>query len=154
MSIVIRDMVPQDMPVLEQLMCRGFDPLYGEAWSPQDLASTLNLPNIRPRLSCLGASVSGFCITYLLPDAAELLLVAVEQDLRRQGIARRLVADASDLARHEGLSSLFLEVREDNKPARSLYDSLGFSVIGRRAGYYKGKDKVLRDAVTLRLPLL
>jgi [ribosomal protein S18]-alanine N-acetyltransferase len=154
MSIFIRDMAPQDMPVLEQLMCQSFDPLFGEAWSAQDLASTLNLPNIRPRLSFEDISPSGFCITYLLPDAAELLLVAVAQDLRRQGIARRLVADATDLARAQGLSSLFLEVREGNEPARSLYESLGFSVIGRRAGYYRGKDMVMRDAVTLRLPLL
>jgi ribosomal-protein-alanine N-acetyltransferase len=153
MSLLIRDLLPQDIPALEQLMCQSFDPVFGEAWSPQDLASTLNLPNICPRLSCHGDAICGFCITYLLPDAAELLLVAVGQRARRQGIARRLVLDASELARKAHLPSLFLEVREDNMPARSLYESLGFAMIGRRMGYYKGKDKVLRNAVTLRLPL-
>jgi ribosomal-protein-alanine N-acetyltransferase len=40
-------------------------------------------------------------------------------------------------------------MRTDN-PARQLYDQMGFSIVGRRPDYYRGKDGKLRDAVTMQ----
>lgn len=153
MTLTIRDSVAEDVPILQRLMHCSFDPLYGEAWSIGDLAATLNLPGVRSRLALRQTVALGFCLTYHVPDAAELLMIAVDPDARRQGIARDLLVDATATARLAGLASLFLEVREGNAAARALYTAFGFTVSGRRANYYKGQDKILRDAVTLRLPL-
>ena len=49
-------------------------------------------------------------------------------------------------------SSLYLEVRESNIPARRLYEQNGFVVVGRRRGYYRhlsGRE----DAVLMRREL-
>ncbi len=154
MTLLIRDSQTDDLPVLEQLMLASFEPQFGEAWSARDLASTLNLPGVCARLAISGDSACGFCLTYHLPEEAELLMVAVEPGARRQGIARQLLADAAAQARNAGLKSLFLEVRESNIAARALYRSYGFALIGTRAAYYKGQDQQMWDAVTLRLPLV
>jgi ribosomal-protein-alanine N-acetyltransferase len=43
--------------------------------------------------------------------------------------------------------SAFLEVRESNYPAQQLYESFGFTAVGRRASYYQ---RPMEDAVVLR----
>jgi ribosomal protein S18 acetylase RimI-like enzyme len=53
-------------------------------------------------------------------------------------------------ARQRLVSSIFLEVRADNDPARGLYSSLGFREIDRRGGYYQ-PDGV--DAIVMTLSL-
>jgi ribosomal-protein-alanine N-acetyltransferase len=39
-------------------------------------------------------------------------------------------------ARETNSSSVFLEVRESNAPARNLYEKAGFEQTGRRKSYY------------------
>jgi [ribosomal protein S18]-alanine N-acetyltransferase len=152
-EIALRDVAPDDSATLEQLMLASFEPHLGEAWSPKDLAATLNLPGVQARLALAEERPCGFALVYHLPDDAELLMVAVLPAARRQGIARTLMQDSASIARTAGLASLFLEVRDGNAAARALYDSLGFRPIGRRKAYYRGRDNQLRDAVSLRLPL-
>jgi [ribosomal protein S18]-alanine N-acetyltransferase len=152
-DLILRDVTARDIATLEQLMLTSFEPHLGEAWSPADLAATLNLPGVKARLAFAGDQPGGFTLTYHLPDEAELLMVAVAPARRRQGIARALMQDSATHAKHAGLSALFLEVRDSNDAARALYASLGFVPIGRRKAYYRGKDNQLRDAVSLRLPL-
>jgi len=63
------------------------------------------------------------------PELPRRLLVRnlwVSEELRRQGLARRLMAAAEELARGMGVSYLSLDVLADNAPALRLYESLGF----------------------------
>ena len=49
-----------------------------------------------------------------------------------------------------GMRAVFLEVDEDNKPARKLYARAEFREVGRRPGYYSGGKSALvlrRDLV-------
>ena len=62
--------------------------------------------------------------------------VVVHPSGRGKGHARRLMAAVSDAALRAGAAGLRLEVREDNAAARGLYAALGFTVRGRRPGYY------------------
>ena len=46
---------------------------------------------------------------------------------------------------------MFLEVDEDNEPARRLYRRAGFREVGRRAGYYQqGRDHAATALVLRR----
>ena len=49
--------------------------------------------------------------------------------------------------RSRGVTLAFLEVRPSNTEALGLYESLGFSVIGRRKGYYfdTGEDALVME---------
>ena len=56
---------------------------------------------------------------------------------QREGIGRRLLEELMSRARETGADALFLEVRESNTAARSLYEQVGFEPTGRRKSYYK-----------------
>ncbi len=86
-------------------------------------------------------AVVGFAGLMFVADDAHVLNIAVHPDLRRRRIAaamlRELVADA----RRRGVAGLTLEVRVSNRPARALYERVGFTSAGVRPGYYPdGED--------------
>lgn len=63
------------------------------------------------------------------PELPRRLLIRnlwVSEEVRRQGLARRLMAAAEELARGMGVGYLSLDVLTDNAPALRLYESLGF----------------------------
>lgn len=81
--------------------------------------------------------VAGFLIVRQLSgDEYEILNLAVAPNFRRRGIARRLLERAR-LDQEQGVARRwYLEVRESNSPAISLYSSLGFEHAGLRQDYY------------------
>lgn len=89
---------------------------------------------------CLGwfeqDELQGFCIVLLLPDEAELLLIAVSPEYQRRGIARRLLDELQQRLAADNIERLFLEVRTGNVAARRLYEGCGFIQNGLRKGYY------------------
>ena len=78
----------------------------------------------------------------------DIQTIAVDPGRRGAGLGRALMHALIDEARRRGAAELFLEVRADNPVARTLYESLGFTEIGVRRGYYQ-PDGV--DAIAMRL---
>jgi ribosomal protein S18 acetylase RimI-like enzyme len=62
--------------------------------------------------------------------------VAVHPDYRRQGIGRALTLEGIRHARDAGVPSVWLQVREDNDAAVTLYTKLGFKEQARRTTWY------------------
>jgi len=78
-------------------------------------------------------TLAGFLVSrQIVEGEREILNVAVHPDFRRRGIATMLIR--ADLQRWPG--DHFLEVRESNTQARTLYRALGFREVGVRPGYY------------------
>lgn len=77
----------------------------------------------------------------------DIQTIAVAEAARGEGLGRRLLAQAQQDARDRGVQELFLEVRDDNAPARALYASEGFVEIGVRPGYYQPEGV---DAIVMR----
>jgi ribosomal-protein-alanine N-acetyltransferase len=78
--------------------------------------------------------IAGFLVSRSVADKErEILNIAVHPDFRRLHVATELLR--AELARCPGL--YFLEVRESNAAARSLYQGLGFQAVGERPGYYE-----------------
>lgn len=63
----------------------------------------------------------------------EILDVFTQPRFRRSGVAKTLIGHLLQMRP----GSVFLEVRESNDAARKLYESLGFTQIGRRKEYYR-----------------
>jgi ribosomal-protein-alanine N-acetyltransferase len=82
-----------------------------------------------------------------IAETAQILTVGVLPVARRRGIARLLVRELLAEARRRRAQEVLLEVRIDNRPARTLYESQGFVPIGTRRGYY---DRGRVDAVVMR----
>ena len=57
---------------------------------------------------------------------SKLLFLAVAPDMRGKGYGRALAQGALDDMKAEGALKAVLDVREENTPARKLYNSLGF----------------------------
>src|SRR3546814_5543603 len=68
----------------------------------------------------------------------------VPQKMRGRGYGRALLDKVIVECRRRNVRRIYLEVRSDNENAVMLYESAGFRPVGRRCGYYRGKDAVLR----------
>ena len=95
----------------------------------------------------------GFILMRAVADEAEILTLAVRPAARRRGLGGRLVGEGVLAAAARGAARVFLEVAEDNAPARALYARAGFAEAGRRPGYYAAPDGGRRDALLLALDL-
>jgi len=74
----------------------------------------------------------------------EVFRIAVHPDWRRQGFARSILLEAIGMMKRSKGEKLYLEVREHNRPARRLYESLGFRPFSSRTNYYAdGSDAIL-----------
>ena len=128
--------------------------LHSEGWSLQQYIDAAR----DSLLLCAvqGDSLLGFLQADVVYDTANLNLIATDPAYARQGVARRLIATACDILdeyrAQNGFESLIfsLEVRSQNIPARSLYQSCGFEQAGLRRRFYTDPDD---DAVIYCLPL-
>jgi ribosomal-protein-alanine N-acetyltransferase len=90
----------------------------------------------------------GFVVASAVAAEWEIENVAVDEAFRRQGLGRVLMESLIAKARAEQAESIFLEVRESNGSARSLYEKAGFMQSGRRTAYFRNPTE---DAVLYRL---
>jgi ribosomal-protein-alanine acetyltransferase len=82
-------------------------------------------------------NVVGFIVGLQAADEWEIENIAVTGAARRCGLASRLVGELLDHVRSRGGKTVFLEVRESNRAARSLYEKWAFVEVGRRRSYYQ-----------------
>jgi len=116
-----------------------------DAWSPDVFSLQLALPNVFGLLYSSG----GMILVRVAADEAEILTLAVIPNLRRGGIGRMLLQEATACSVTMGVRTVFLEVSVANITARQLYTSAGFVQVGRRPHYYPDHS----DALVLRLDL-
>jgi len=89
-------------------------------------------------------SVAAYIVYWIAADEMQILDLAVDERFRRQGLARFLLESALKRAALNGAAHAFLEVRRGNEAGISLYNALGFAVIGERRRYYKdGEDAIV-----------
>ena len=95
----------------------------------------------------------GFVLGRTVAGEAEILSIGVLPAYRRNGVAARLLREAALRAYELGAATLFLEVDENNRAARQLYEGHGLKAAGLRKNYYAGEGG--GDALLLRagLPL-
>lgn len=85
--------------------------------------------------------IAGFLILSTVLDEAEILEVAVSENLRRNGIASELMTGIFEWCKENGIGQIFLEVRESNFPARAYYRKFGFAEDGVRKNYYRNPSE-------------
>jgi len=92
-------------------------------------------------------TVVGFLIARYVAQEWELENIVVAPEERGKGIGTRLMEELLARAQHANSEAVFLEVRESNSAAISLYGKLGFQQIGRRKSYY---NNPVEDAILYR----
>jgi ribosomal-protein-alanine N-acetyltransferase len=96
-----------------------------------------------------GAQVCGFAVYAQVLDEGSIINIAVAPACQGLGYGRQLLARALVLLRENGAGRCLLEVRESNRAARALYESEGFTVDGRRSGYYSTEQGSREDALLM-----
>lgn len=133
-----------DAPSLAVLHAGAFDRPWDEA-AFEALLVTFNVFGLM-------LDGQGFILCRAVADEAEILTLAVNPQVRRNGVGRTLVEAAASVAAARGADSLFLEVASTNAPALGLYAATAFEPAGLRRNYYAdGADAlVMRRALNTR----
>lgn len=139
-------MRPTDLPRVLEIEEASFS----TPWSRATFRRILSQGNAGTVVATAEGTAVGYAVYWHVRDEVELGNLAVDPDHRRQGVARRLLHEVLASARREGAAALYLEVRESNRAARSLYGTEGFRNVGRRRGYYRSPAE---DALVLRRTL-
>jgi len=143
--IIERASSPADLDAVAALEAASFT----NPWTRDMLERELRQPNVARIYVLRTAShpVAAFCACWFVYDEVHINIVAVEPDLRRQGLATMLMRHLLAEAAREGARRALLEVRRSNEPALRLYEALGFIVAGVRRNYYTHPDE---DALVLQ----
>lgn len=132
MSLCIRHARPGDIPRLAELerLC------FSSPWSEKSLSDFAANPDACLLTAEDDGVLLGYAGAFLSYDESDIANVATAPEARRRGIARALMTALAEELRARGAARAYLEVRESNTPALTLYTALGFSEVGRRRGYY------------------
>lgn len=111
------------------------------SWSKQDLLREVYNEKALNLVSMSGDKVVAYVNIWYVYDEADIINIAVREDARGQGVARRLLNEALRLLKDRNVREVYLEVRVSNTAAQRLYRSFGFKVEGIRRKYYtNGED--------------
>ena len=126
---------------------------FHRGWSESEFEAMLTERNTLAHRLRLGRKIIGFAVSRMAADEAEILLVAIDVDHRGRGFSRDLLLTHLGHLAGRGIRALFLEVEENNQPARKLYERAGFAVIGRRERYYNQPGGEQLNALLMRRDL-
>lgn len=114
-------------------------------WSADQLRGAFAQPAFSALGVCAGSSILAYLSCYRAADELEILNLATSPGCRRQGHARLLLELLLHEAAKMGMQKIWLEVRQGNGAAISLYESCGFRRAGRRPRYYPdtGEDALV-----------
>lgn len=121
-------------------------------WSRSLFAEALQ-PTYSSWVLRLGDERIGHAILLSVLDESHLLIITIRPRWQGQGYGARLLEHAAARAREAGAGQMFLEVRQSNRVAQTMYSRHGFTEIGRRKGYYPDADGRREDAVVMRREL-
>ena len=128
------DLAPQFVEIL--------DNVYGQSpWTLEQVLADLGQPQNWYALAYSGEALVGFLAMQETLYELEVVQIAVRKEWQGRGIARQLLETVPQE------KEVFLEVREGNTPARTLYQKQGFKEIGCRKGYYHAPTE---DAIMMK----
>ncbi|GAB6070708.1 ribosomal protein S18-alanine N-acetyltransferase [Thiomicrorhabdus hydrogeniphila] len=91
----------------------------------------------------------GYCCILPVLDEAHILNICVAPKFQRKGVAKQAFLKLLEGLKDRNFKMVFLEVRESNFAAYSLYKQLGFTEDGVRKGYYRSQawDEETQDLI-------
>jgi ribosomal-protein-alanine N-acetyltransferase len=120
--------------------------VFSDPWSTQDFRDCVTSDALF-LVADVGGEIGGYVVALDAVDEGEILNLAVAPSGRRNGLGRALVEAMLRLLEERDVRHVYLEVRESNAPARTLYTAEGFREVGRRKQYYR---RPVEDAIVLR----
>ncbi|MCL1966612.1 MAG: ribosomal protein S18-alanine N-acetyltransferase [Fibromonadales bacterium] len=107
------------------------------------IQSGANLPLWKPNPTSWVLEKKAFAIWQSAGEECELLSIAVEPAERGKGLSKMLMEYCCKELAKLGVEKFFLEVRESNIAAISLYKKMGFEKISERKKYYANGEAAI-----------
>jgi ribosomal-protein-alanine N-acetyltransferase len=148
-TAVIEPATQRDAAKLAELHGASFH----RGWGEGEFETMLSERNTLVHRLRLGRKVIGFAVSRMAADEAEILSIAIEAGHRGRGLSRNFLLTHLGHLAGRGVRTVFLEVEENNQPARRLYERAGFGVVGRRERYYRQPDGEQLNALLMRRDL-
>ncbi len=128
---------------------------FSRAWSTLEFERLLGERGVVADGLFLGSTAkpSGFVMSRIVLDEAEILTVAIAPEARGKKYSAPLLTRHLDELSRRAVKTVHLEVEEGNEPALALYRRFGFKETGRRQGYYQKPDGTRVAALTMALGL-
>jgi len=126
---------------------------FHRGWGESEFETMIAERNTLVHRLRLGRRTIGFAVSRMGADEAEILSIAIDGRHRGRGLSRNLLLTHLGHLAGRGVRRIFLEVEENNAPARRLYERAGFSVVGRRERYYRQDSGEQLNALLMRRDL-
>ncbi len=135
-----RPMTEADIPAVMAMEADAcLHPIH--AWSADNYRSSMRAGYwARVRSEAVTGRIVAVCVAMDGVDEVHLLNLAVHREWHGKGLARALLDILMARCRQRAATSLWLEVRPSNAPARALYLREGFEEIGLRKNYYPAPE--------------
>lgn len=132
MDIIFRRMTEADVNDMADLeaMC------FSQPWSRSQIAFELENPKAVYFCAVAGDKTVGFVGMHDILGEGYITNVAVNEQYRRMGIAKKLIDLLCEYGKEHSLEFITLEVRVSNSAAISLYEKAGFKTEGTRKRFY------------------
>ena len=124
---------------LQEILISDFD----DFWSFSTLKEEVENENSSYIIGKINNEIIGFAGLKKIFDQADIMNIVIKKTYRNQGIGTLLLENLILLAKDLNISTLFLEVNEQNKPAIHLYEKLGFEKLGVRKKYYNNNNGII-----------
>lgn len=139
-KIDIQEMSLNDLEKIKDILISDFD----DFWNYNIFEEELESPNSKYIMAKTNDDeIIGFAGIKIFIDNADIMNIVIKKSFRNQGVGSLLLNNLLSLCKNLNLSSLSLEVNEDNLPAIHLYKKFGFKQIGMRKNYYHGKNGIV-----------
>ena len=135
-KINICEMSLEDLEKIKDILISDFD----DFWNYNILKEELESTNSRYIIAKTNdGEIIGFAGIKIIIDTADIMNIVV----KNQGVGNFLLTNLISICKNLNLSSLSLEVNEDNVSAIHLYEKFGLKRIGLRKNYYHGKNGIV-----------
>lgn len=119
-------------------------------WKIQDFENAIN-SETNP---CFIIENFGFALFQKVLDEAEILMIYIDKNQRGNNFGEKLLGFSIKELSKNDVSTVFLEVAEDNESAKKLYEKLNFSKTGMRKNYYTSKSGKKTHAIMMTLKII
>lgn len=123
---------------------------YPTSWSRSVFEGELDQVRDGSRLYLVarqGRTIVGYAGVWIVPDPdgdqAHVTNVVVAPEMRRHGVATRLLVELAERIVERGCVAWTLEVRASSDGAQALYRAFGFAPAGVRKNYYDNSEDAI-----------